>query len=446
MEEGEAENEVGAPRGTSKIKGRVVIHKQLVSGGCCCGDPVCPITGHGRVKKSPVALPMDVNMEIASPADPNNALAAQMEAFVASMSKKLDQKFEGLAKASDFENMMVKVDSQAADITRLQISIQELKSTNRQERHDLREELKRYTNDAIAGKDRGRETVKEPMEEVEDCFEDMVPIEEIVPPAGNPRFKQTGVKFNTFDHRRRPRFQASARSEEQERARIEKYEKARRSIKIWPIPGESREEIETNLADFLRRGLGIEESKIAELGIERVERTGLPDNDIVHNELRVVLTSASARDFIYSLGPKLAKHVDADRRPTAGFRVEVPDYLGGEWKLLDDLGYHLKREHGPGTKKYIKYDDYNYSLYLEVRLPGATNWTRITPESANQLKKKRDREDLARLVGRPRDTGLTNGVREPTTSANSVPLGRRKIPDRNQTEEDGWEPQKRRNT
>ena len=54
----------------------------------------------------------------------------------------------------------------------------------------------------------------------------------------------------------------------------------------------------------------------------------------------------------------------------------------------------MRRLHGKDTKRYIKYDDDDYSLFLELRLPGNPVWLRIFPCLARELKEEADREDL----------------------------------------------------
>ena len=260
------------------------------------------------------------------------------------------------------------------------------------------------------------------MDEIERCSQDYVDIEDITPRPVNPQYRQTGVRFNDFEEmpRRTGNFKVGARTQEQEEARITKYDRARRSIRVWPIAGRTKSEIERNLTEFLTGALGLTENQVADLNIERVERTGL---DLVHNELRIVTSSPNARDFLFSKGPKLAAYVDEDRRPTAGFRVDVPDFLGAEWKMLDELGFQIKRDNGPGTRRYVKYDDYNYSLYLEVRLPGSTSWTKISPESATRMRRKRERDDLEKMNGWGPDRGKHTTM---ISQANTVPLGVRR--------------------
>ena len=54
----------------------------------------------------------------------------------------------------------------------------------------------------------------------------------------------------------------------------------------------------------------------------------------------------------------------------------------------------MRRQHGKETRKYIKYDDDDYSIFLELRLPGNPVWLRISPFLARELKEQADREDL----------------------------------------------------
>ena len=352
------------PKRTARAKGRVVLHKNLVSGGCSCGTD-CPVAGYGQ-KRSP-RMEVDEGDRMTGGESP--ALRAQMETFMAMMDKKWDRKLDRLAKSSDVESILEKIDGQAADITRLKFALEDQRSANRQERHELKEEMKRYADDLFRGRGSKKQTRHEPMEEVEEDLGDLddeEPIENITPRPANPRYRQTGVRFNNFDERR-TKFLAGARSAEQEESRIKKFDVARRSLRIWPIEGNDRTELSTNLSAFLRGALNLSQERISDLGIEKMERTGIADNNVVHKEL-LVFSTAAARDFVSSRGPSLASYVNGDRKPTAGFRVEVPDYLGAEWKLLDDVGYQLKREHGPETRKYIKFDEYNYRLYLEVKL------------------------------------------------------------------------------
>ena len=55
----------------------------------------------------------------------------------------------------------------------------------------------------------------------------------------------------------------------------------------------------------------------------------------------------------------------------------------------------MRRLHGKETRRYVKYDDEDYSIFLELRLPGNPVWLRISPFLARELKEEADREELA---------------------------------------------------
>jgi hypothetical protein len=136
--------------------------------------------------------------------------------------------------------------------------------------------------------------------------------------------------------------------------------------------------------------------------------------------VRVTLQDARARDFIAGKGKMLADYIKQDGTPTAGMKMDVPDYLASDYSALDDIGFKLKKKHGKETRKYIRYDDEEYSLYLEVRLPGTSNWLRISPKQARELRETQDAQDLQRAtesLGR-QEVGIWN--RPPPTSSLSA--------------------------
>lgn len=121
-------------------------------------------------------------------------------------------------------------------------------------------------------------------------------------------------------------------------------------------------------------------------------------------------------------GGYLSTFIDQNRKPLAGIRIDVPPYLSGVFKLLNAFGFHLRRLHGSETKKYIKFDEANLSLYLDVRLPDSDEWLQITPSQARMLKEQRDTNTLSRLSLSLEGSGSTNSGSESrsSTSGNSL--------------------------
>ena len=88
------------------------------------------------------------------------------------------------------------------------------------------------------------------------------------------------------------------------------------------------------------------------------------------------------------------------------------------FKLLNNHGFEIRASHGREKKHYIKFDEDNLSLYLEVRLPGQLKWIKIKPEQARSFSDEKDRQDyqtIKRGLMRPNDQA----------NPNMIPLGSR---------------------
>ena len=140
----------------------------------------------------------------------------------------------------------------------------------------------------------------------------------------------------------------------------------------------------------------------------------------VYLEALVTFHDNQDRDFIFSKARNLSEYRGEDGAPTAGIRLDIPPYLLPTFKLLNEHGFDIRNASGPDTKRYIKFDDHNLSLYLEVRLPGKTNWIKIRPEQARGFVEEKDRADYSAI----RNDLLKNPARRPQ-NANLIPLGSR---------------------
>lgn len=191
----------------------------------------------------------------------------------------------------------------------------------------------------------------------------------------------------------------------------ESYLRARRSIRIWPIEGDDDSSMKRNLEQFLTGALQMDPREVEGLGIEEITRTRLRHNAKIHLEVLVRFSSYEARDSVSMRGGCLAEYVDNDRRPLAGLRMDVPNFLNGTFKLLTSYGYKLRRMHGEGTKRYVKFDEANLSLYLDAKLPDSDEWFQISPAQARELEEQRDQLQMRRLqqtLGL--DSGTSSGV------------------------------------
>ena len=88
------------------------------------------------------------------------------------------------------------------------------------------------------------------------------------------------------------------------------YEAARRSLRIWPIPGETQDELVSGVTDFCHGALLLD--KALSLGIEKVERVRSSPRGRPYLEVVVQFEDNFARDRILSSGPQLSGYRDPD--------------------------------------------------------------------------------------------------------------------------------------
>ena len=159
---------------------------------------------------------------------------------------------------------------------------------------------------------------------------------------------------------------------------------ARRSVRLWLIPGGTDEERWESVGEFLHNTLAIREDDLCQDDIESIERvtTGRLADD--RKEALVTFFDRQKRDAVMSSSSNLASKVDREGKPTAGIRLEIPRELDGTFRLLSRFGTRLRARHGTGTKRHIKFDDYTASLYTNIKLPGDNSWTKITPRMAKE--------------------------------------------------------------
>ena len=139
-------------------------------------------------------------------------------------------------------------------------------------------------------------------------------------PAGEPhRTIANGPRLEMG--RPAPTFLTGASCEAQDLIRRDKYEEALRSIRIWPIQGDTQEQMRSGFEDFLTNCLLLTPTEVGNLGIERITRQRNQPGQRIHDEIRVVMARQSSREHVGSKGRMLAEYVDAENRPTAGIRI-----------------------------------------------------------------------------------------------------------------------------
>ena len=106
-------------------------------------------------------------------------------------------------------------------------------------------------------------------------------------------------------------------------------------------------------------------------------------------------------------------------------RLDYPAFLGGTFRNLEWYGAHLRKEHGMGTRRNIRFDEENLSLYMDVLLPGAEQkWLRVSPQMAEEAKRENQQNnDMATkwLLRAPRQRRLGSSISGPSGSRSGTP-------------------------
>ena len=158
---------------------------------------------------------------------------------------------------------------------------------------------------------------------------------------------------------------------------------ARRSLRVWPITGGNADELWSAAGIFMGTNLGLK-GKIDRSSIEKITRAEIPSGPGVRDEALIVFVDNKARDLVMGSAAMLAPFTDTDGKPTAGMRIEVPTHLMRDFRLLFKYGQNLRGRHGKGTRRHVKFDDISLGLYLNVKLPGDPNWSRVSTEVARR--------------------------------------------------------------
>ena len=207
-------------------------------------------------------------------------------------------------------------------------------------------------------------------------------------------------------------------------AQMDRYAKCRRSLRLWPIRGP---DTRANIVEFLTVKLGFDivqvEQDFGPLGSCRVVE---PRSKVQH-EVVVEFPSLAIRDFVKSSGHKL----EGQR---AGIRMELPNFLKSDFHILQNLSYKMKMAN-EGIKRSIKFDDDNFSLMLDIQLPGQ-EWRRIRPEQAREARRsdpslnsgplEMTSDMISGTLRTAGGDGSTTSQPAPSASgSNATPLGRR---------------------
>ena len=175
----------------------------------------------------------------------------------------------------------------------------------------------------------------------------------------------------------------------------ERYEAARKMVRLWPVNGKSDEELRREALRFIRQKLRVCTISCNDEQVLRVRRTKQAKKSIINNEVLVFFADKYARDQVVGNAKNLAEYRLPDGRPSAGMRMNYPDHLTADFRVLEWYGAELNKRY-PGTKRNIKFDDDSEGLRMDVRVPHMDEWHKVYPDMAREIKSERTSESASR--------------------------------------------------
>ena len=153
------------------------------------------------------------------------------------------------------------------------------------------------------------------------------------------------------------------------------YNEARRSLRMWPVPGP---DLKASLKNFLTNGLKLGGAFMDTVGPISVDCHYDPRSKVA-DEAIVVFSNKETRDAVRSAATNLASHGKA-----AGIRMQVPGFLLTNFRALENLGYQMKNVN-PSVRRVVKFDNDNMDVMMDVKI--GDQWRRVRPADAIRAKK-----------------------------------------------------------
>ena len=184
------------------------------------------------------------------------------------------------------------------------------------------------------------------------------------------------------------------------------YWRARRGIRMWPIPGKSEQELWSGAAAFVHDKLKVSKDDLGDQDVVEVRRVATAKRNarpsrranpapLVREEVLVTFSSIKVRDLVMSHSFNLADYVDKDRKPLAGVRLEVPTSLEGVFRDLKAYARKLTIDNGQSVKHSIRFDDREKSFFMNVKLPDEDEWIYVDRSIAEEHREEEKRKSIA---------------------------------------------------
>ena len=166
----------------------------------------------------------------------------------------------------------------------------------------------------------------------------------------------------------------------------EKYWRARRSLRMWPVPG-PKPELSDAVLKFAQDRLLLPADSLEPEDFEVKRVPSVPNYD-AQDQVVVTFVSVELRDSIKALGKNLR---GSDRK--TGIQIEPPDHLRGHFQSFQRLAYQMKKKF-PTLKRNVKFYDPEQTLSMDVLTRPDSSWRTILYDDAKTiLARTRERTD-----------------------------------------------------
>ena len=95
--------------------------------------------------------------------------------------------------------------------------------------------------------------------------------------------------------------------------------------------------------------------------------------------------------------------------------MDVPGFLRGKEKILEEYGRRIRAKHCRGTKHHIKFDDGEITIFLNIRKMGDRDWSRVYPVDAREWVRSMRRNEAEKIN--------KNFNQVEATGSNNTPIG-----------------------
>ena len=102
----------------------------------------------------------------------------------------------------------------------------------------------------------------------------------------------------------------------------ERFATTRRSLSIWPVQGNTDQEIQSNALHFLCEKMRVPDHEEIESKLMHIRRVRQTSKSGVHFEVLLIFSDKIYRDLVLAKGRYLADFTDVNGLPTAGTRID----------------------------------------------------------------------------------------------------------------------------